>query len=108
MTCARGGRKLSFVFVQFQERRKVYICSSTKVIDMSLHTVLGANGTIAKELVPVLIANNEKVRLVSRSPKPVNGAETRKADVLNLNELRAALEGSTVVYLVIGIQYDHK
>ncbi len=27
---------------------------------MGLHTILGANGTIADALVPVLLANNEK------------------------------------------------
>ncbi len=75
---------------------------------MKLHTILGANGTIATALLPVLLANNENVRLVSRNPKPVQGVETRKADVLNNEQLRAALNGSAIVYLVIGIQYDHK
>jgi len=75
---------------------------------MSLHTILGANGTIAQELVPVLLANKENVRLVSRNPKPTEGVETRKADVLDYEQLKIAVEGSTVVYLVIGIQYDHK
>jgi nucleoside-diphosphate-sugar epimerase len=75
---------------------------------MKLHTILGANGTIAQDLVPVLLSNQEQVRLVSRNPKPVEGIETRKADVLDLEQLKSALEGSSVVYLVIGIQYDHK
>ncbi|WP_134091147.1 NAD-dependent epimerase/dehydratase family protein [Olivibacter sp. XZL3] len=75
---------------------------------MKLHTILGANGTIAQELLPVLLANNENVRLVSRNPKAVKGVETRKADVLDYGQLATALEGSSVVYLVIGIQYDHK
>lgn len=75
---------------------------------MKLHTILGANGTIAAQLLPVLLANKENVRLVSRNPKPVPGAETRKADVLNYEQLKDALQGSSVVYLVIGIQYDHK
>lgn len=75
---------------------------------MKLHTILGANGTIAQDLVPVLLSNKEHVRLVSRNPKPVEGAEIRKADVLDYEQLKSALEGSSVVYLVIGIQYDHK
>lgn len=74
---------------------------------MELHTILGATGTIAKELLPVLLAHKENVRLVSRSPKAVEGAETRKADVLNYEQLSAALKGSSVVYLLIGIAYDH-
>ena len=45
-----------------------------------LHTILGANGSIANELVPILIQHNEKVRLVSRTPKPVTGAETVAVD----------------------------
>ena len=75
---------------------------------MNLHTVLGANGTIAKELVPVLLDNNEKVRIVSRNPKPINGVETRQADALYYEQLNQAIKGSSVVYLLIGIKYDHK
>lgn len=75
---------------------------------MKLHTILGANGTIAKELVPVLQAHGEKVRLVSRNPKLVAGAETAAADALNYEQVLKALQGSEVVYLLIGIQYDHK
>lgn len=75
---------------------------------MKLHTILGANGTIATELIPVLLSNKENVRLVSRNPKPVNGVEIKKADVLNYAQLNDALQGSSIVYLVIGIQYDHR
>lgn len=75
---------------------------------MSLHTILGANGTIATELVPLLLENNEKVRLVSRNPNPVDNTEIRKADVLNYDELNESLSGSSIVYLLVGMQYDHK
>lgn len=75
---------------------------------MKLHTILGANGTIATELVPVLLKNNEQVRLVSRNPRPVEGTETRQADVLHYEQLHQALAGSSVVYMLVGIQYDHK
>lgn len=75
---------------------------------MELHTILGANGTIARELVPILLKNKESIRLVSRHPQPIDGAETCKADVLNYEQLNQALAGSTIVYMVIGIQYDHK
>jgi nucleoside-diphosphate-sugar epimerase len=75
---------------------------------MALHTLLGANGTIATELVPILQANNEKIRLLSRNPKPVAGAETRTADVLNRQQVTDAVAGSDIVYLLVGIQYDHK
>lgn len=75
---------------------------------MKLHTIVGANGAIANELVPVLRANGESIRLVSRNPRPVPGTETRAADVLDYGQVLRAVEGSGVVYLLIGIQYDHR
>ena len=33
-----------------------------------MHTILGAGGAIARELTRVLLANDQPVRLVSRSP----------------------------------------
>ena len=70
-----------------------------------LHTVLGANGSIANELVPILISNNEKVRLISRNPKPVTNTETVAADATNYNEVLKAVQGSDIVYLLIGLDY---
>jgi nucleoside-diphosphate-sugar epimerase len=75
---------------------------------MVLHTLLGANGTIATELVPILLSNNEKVRLVSRTPKSIPGTEAIAADVLNKEQVLNAVKGSDIVYLLVGIQYDHK
>ncbi|EOR94682.1 Nucleoside-diphosphate-sugar epimerase [Arcticibacter svalbardensis MN12-7] len=75
---------------------------------MVLHTILGANGTIATALVPVLQAHQENIRLVSRTPKPIAGAEVMAADVLNYDQVLQALQGSTVVYLLIGITYNAK
>lgn len=73
---------------------------------MALHTILGANGTIATELIPILQQNNEQVRLVSRNPKPVGNAETVAADVLNYEQVLRAVKGSDVVYLLVGIEYN--
>ena len=70
-----------------------------------LHTILGANGSIANELVPILFSNNEQVRLVSRNPKPVNNAETVAADATNYDQVLKAVQGSDVVYLLIGLDY---
>jgi nucleoside-diphosphate-sugar epimerase len=70
-----------------------------------LHTILGANGSIASELLPVLLRHNEKVRLVSRTPKPVEGAETMAADATNYEQVLKAVEGSAIVYLLIGLEY---
>lgn len=75
---------------------------------MAQHTILGATGTIAKELIPVLQANHEQIRLVSRAPKAVEGTEAIAADVLNYDQVLKVVEGSDVVYLLIGIAYDHQ
>ncbi|SFQ25891.1 NAD-dependent epimerase/dehydratase family protein [Parafilimonas terrae] len=70
-----------------------------------LHTILGANGSIASELLPILLQYNERVRLVSRSPKPVDGVETIAADATNYEQVLKAVEGSGIVYLLIGLEY---
>ncbi|MFT4155121.1 NAD-dependent epimerase/dehydratase family protein [Parafilimonas sp.] len=70
-----------------------------------LHTILGANGSIANELLPVLLQHNEQVRLVSRNPKPVAGAETIAADAASYEQVLQAIEGSGIVYLLIGLEY---
>ena len=75
---------------------------------MSLHTILGANGTIAAELIPVLQSNAQQIRLVSRSPKKVTGAEVFQADVLNRDQVFQAVKGSDFVYLLVGLEYNRK
>src|SRR5690349_17732549 len=74
---------------------------------MALHTILGANGTIATELLPILQENKEQIRLVSRHPKPVAYAQTVAADMLNYEQVTAAVQGSDIVYLLVGIAYNH-
>lgn len=75
---------------------------------MALHTILGANGTIATELVPIILADNQQLRLVSRNPKPIKGAETMAADVLDYNQVLKAVQGSDIVYLLVGLEYNIK
>src|ERR1700760_4924596 len=75
---------------------------------MSLHTILGANGTIATELIPVLQSHAQQIRLVSRSPRAIDGAETMQADVLNRDQVFQAVKGSDVVYLLVGLDYSRK
>ena len=84
----------SFVFVYYSSR------------NMALHTLLGANGTIATALFPILKAKNEHIRLVSRNPSAAAGAETFKADLLDADQVADAVRGSDIVYLLAGIQYD--
>jgi nucleoside-diphosphate-sugar epimerase len=75
---------------------------------MSLHTILGANGTIAAELIPVLQSNAQQIRLVSRNPGKVNGAELVRADVLNRDQVFEAVKGSDYVYLLVGLEYNRE
>lgn len=75
---------------------------------MGLHTLLGANGTIANALLPLLKSNNKQIRLVSRNPKPVEGTETMAANLLNREAVMKAVEGSEIVFLLVGITYNAK
>ncbi len=75
---------------------------------MALHTILGANGTIANELIPVLQSKGEQIRLVSRKANPVSGAENVKADVTDRNAVFEAVKGSDFVYLLVGLEYSLK
>ncbi|MBL7850512.1 MAG: NAD-dependent epimerase/dehydratase family protein [Cyclobacteriaceae bacterium] len=74
-----------------------------------MQTILGANGAIARELSKHLAGLTDKVRQVSRNPAPVNATdEVMRADLLNAEEVRKAVEGSEVTYLVAGLKYDHR
>src|SRR5882757_1162112 len=70
-------------------------------------TVLGAGGAIGSELVKELTTRNESIRLVSRNPKLVPGAaEAVAADLSNLDDTVAAVSGSRIAYLLVGLKYD--
>ncbi|AYL97057.1 NAD-dependent epimerase/dehydratase family protein [Mucilaginibacter celer] len=73
-----------------------------------MHTILGAGGPVANALTKQLIAHNEAIRLVSRKPAKVDydKATWQKADLLNYDEVLAAAQGSTIIYLVAGLVYD--
>jgi nucleoside-diphosphate-sugar epimerase len=73
---------------------------------MNIHTIFGSGGAVADQLLPVLLKNQEKVRLVSRTAKPIAGAETVAADATNYQQTLQAIKGSAVVYLLIGLPYD--
>ncbi|MEP6846268.1 MAG: NAD-dependent epimerase/dehydratase family protein [Panacibacter sp.] len=73
---------------------------------MKLHTILGAGGAVGNRLAPLLIANKESLRLVSRNPKEIEGAELIAADLTDYTQTRNAVKGSSVVYLLAGLQYD--
>lgn len=72
-----------------------------------MHTILGANGVIAKGLSRALVSHSPAIRQVSRNPRKVNPTdETAAADLLDDQATAKAVAGSEVVYLVAGLQYD--
>src|SRR5947207_8054804 len=74
-----------------------------------MHTILGAGGAIGIELVSHLAKKGLTVRLVSRNPKSIDGADqVVSADLANLDQTISAVAGSDVVYLLVGIKYDLK
>lgn len=72
-----------------------------------MQTLLGANGTVARELSLALAAYTPHVRQVSRQPRKVNVRdETLVADLLDATATARAVAGSQVVYLVAGLTYS--
>jgi nucleoside-diphosphate-sugar epimerase len=74
-----------------------------------MQTILGANGVIGRELSRHLPQYSDRIRQVSRSPKPVNATdEVFSADLLDAEATANAVAGSAITYLVAGLKYDHK
>jgi len=73
---------------------------------MNIHTILGAGGAVGNQLAPLLLKNNENVRVVSRSAKKTEGAEAVAADITDYEQTLSAVKDSAVVYLLAGLQYD--
>lgn len=72
-----------------------------------MQTILGANGVIARELSRQLLQYTRRIRLVSRSPNPVNETdECVPADLLDAQATSDAVAGCEVAYLVAGLQYN--
>lgn len=71
-----------------------------------MYTLLGAGGSIANEFASRLLEERLEVRLVSRHPKPMNGATVMQADLTNSEQTAAAIAGSSVVLLAPGLKYD--
>ena len=71
-----------------------------------MQTILGANGTIGKILARELPAYTDKIRLVSRNPIRVNESdELMPLDLTQPGAVEKAVQGSEVVYLVVGLEY---
>jgi len=72
-------------------------------------TILGAGGAIGIELAKELSKYTSKIRLVSRNPKKVNSTdELFQADLLLREQVFQAVEGSEIVYLTVGFDYNTK
>ena len=72
-------------------------------------TVLGAGGSIANHLVPLLASGRQPFRLVSRSARPdPRASEVRAADLAHQDQTIQAIAGSSTVFLLAGLKYDHR
>lgn len=71
-----------------------------------MQTILGANGVIATELAKALPQYTNQTRLVSRQPKRVNEQdELFSADLTDSAQVDAAVAGSEIAYLTVGLPY---
>ena len=73
-----------------------------------MQTILGSGGAIATELAKELYLRYSKnIRLVSRNPSKVNPTdELFSADLLNPAQTDAAIKGSQIAYLTVGLPND--
>lgn len=72
-----------------------------------LHTVLGANGVIGRELSLSLATSAVRIRQASRTPRQVNADDgLTPTDLLDANATAQAIAGSEVAYLVAGLKYE--
>jgi nucleoside-diphosphate-sugar epimerase len=72
-----------------------------------MHTILGSTGIIGFHTAKALSSFSKKVRLVSRNPIQINSNdELVKANLLDFSEVKEAVKGSEVVYLVVGLTYS--
>lgn len=72
---------------------------------MQPYTLIGAGGAIGTPLANQLIAQQQPVRLLSRSGRPEAGAESRSVDVFDRAALTEAVRGSKVAFLLVGLEY---
>lgn len=69
--------------------------------------ILGAGGDIGKLLAKELKQYTDRVRLVARNPQQVNGDdELISANLLSAEQVDAAVTGTGIAYLVVGLKYD--
>lgn len=71
-----------------------------------LQTILGSGGAIGVQLAKELSNYTHQIRLVSRNPRKVNPRDELLAgDLTDSAQVDKAIEGSAIVYVVIGFEY---
>ncbi|GAB4111460.1 MAG: SDR family oxidoreductase [Thermoflexibacter sp.] len=74
-----------------------------------MQTILGAGGAIGSELAKELKKYTSDIRLVSRNPKKVNETDQLfSADLTDSEQVKKAIVGSEIVYVVVGFEYNIK
>lgn len=74
-----------------------------------MQTILGAGGVIGRELAQTLQKYTPDIRLVSRNPQKVNeGDQLHPADLRDPGQTDAAVAGSEVAYLTVGLPYRYQ
>lgn len=74
-----------------------------------MQTILGSGGIIGQEASYCLSEFSDQIRQVSRKPRQINTTDQIfPADLRNESEVRAAVKGSKIVYLTVGLPYDTK
>jgi len=74
-----------------------------------MQTILGVGGAAGTELAKALTTHTRDIRLVGRNPQKIHQSdETFKADLTNPEEVSRAVQGSEVVYLMVGLPYRLK
>ncbi|MEZ4939036.1 MAG: NAD-dependent epimerase/dehydratase family protein [Crocinitomicaceae bacterium] len=71
-----------------------------------MQTILGSGGAIGIPLAKELKKHTDEIRLVSRNPKKINETdELFPIDFNDLTQIDNAIEGSEIVYVVVGFEY---
>ena len=74
-----------------------------------MQTILGAGGAIGIPLAKELKKFTDNIRLVSRNPKKINETdELFPIDLNDLTQVEKAIEGSEIVFVVVGFEYNIK
>jgi NAD dependent epimerase/dehydratase family. len=101
--------RLTFEIVQNKNSHQAFLWNHFTISVRIMQTILGAGGAIGADLARELPKYTSKIRLVSRKPVKVNETdELYPADLSDPSSVDKAVEGSEVVYLVVGFEYNVK